>query len=192
MSSEVTALLKNGTWVLVPPNPTQHLIGCKWVYRIKRKFDGTLEHYKARLVAKGFHQEQGVDYGETFSPVVKPAAIWTVLTMAVIKAWPIKQLDVHNVFLNGHLNEEVYMHQPSGFIEEMYPHYVFRLLKSLYGLKQSRRAWYFCLHDFLLNFGFVVSKLDASLFMYNRDGVTLLLLVYVDDIILTGNTKSAL
>ena len=151
MQTEMDALLQNSTWSLVPPSPEQKVIGCKWVYRLKLKPDGSVERYKARLVAKGFLQTLGLDYFDTFSPVVKPTTIRTVLCLALGKNWIIKQLDVHNAFLNGDLTEEVYMSQPQGFIDSSKPTHVCRLHKSLYGLKQSPRAWFTKLSNTLLS-----------------------------------------
>lgn len=111
MASELTALAKNNTWTLVPPPSDHSVIGCKWVYKIKKKADGSIERYKARLVAKGFHQQEGIDYFETFSPVVRPTTIRVVLSLATTSRWPIKQLDVQNAFLHGDLTERVYMSQ---------------------------------------------------------------------------------
>lgn len=140
MHEELQALLQNHTRDLVPPTPSHNVIGCKWVYRIKQKADGSIDRYKARLVAKGFHQREGVDYLETFSPVIKPETIRTILSIAVSLHWPVRQLDVKNAFLHGHLNEEVYMQQPPGFIDSSKAHYVCRLRRSLYGLKQAPQA----------------------------------------------------
>ncbi|CAM8952050.1 unnamed protein product [Rhodiola kirilowii] len=112
MTEEINALLQNGTWTLVPPSPRHNTVGCKWIFRIKRRSDGTIERYKARLVAKGFHQRPGIDYADTFSPVVKPATIRTVLSVAVSNGWPLRQLDVKNAFLHGYLQEDIFMQQP--------------------------------------------------------------------------------
>lgn len=106
MSEEYHALISNGTWILVPPSPKPHLIGCKWVHWIKQKSGGNIDRYKARLVAKGFNQQADVDYGETFSPVIKPVIIRTALTLAISNNWPIRQLDVKNAFLHGILIEK--------------------------------------------------------------------------------------
>jgi hypothetical protein len=117
-----------------------NIVGAKWVFRIKRNADGSIERYKARLVAKGFHQQEGIDYFETYSPVVKPITIRTVLSLAISAGWYIKQVDVSNAFLHGHLQETVYMSQPPVFVNPMYPDAVCLLKKALYGLKQAPRA----------------------------------------------------
>lgn len=101
MADEFNALIGNGTWSLVPPQPNHNVVDCKWVYRIKQKSDGTVDHYKARLVAKGFHQQAGIDYEDTFSPVVKPTTGRTVHSIAICNNWEIRQLDVQNAFLHG-------------------------------------------------------------------------------------------
>ncbi|XP_078159603.1 putative mitochondrial protein AtMg00820 [Carex rostrata] len=105
MSHELYAFAKNGTWVLVPSQPDLNVIGCKWIYKIKRKADGSIERYKAHLVAKGYNQEASIYYHETFSPVVKPTMIRVVLSLATSHKWPIRQLDVNNAFLYGDLEE---------------------------------------------------------------------------------------
>jgi transposase InsO family protein len=154
MNVEFDALLKNQTWTLVPSSSAQNIIGCKWVFRIKRKADGTIERHKARLVAKGFHQQPGVDYGETYSPVVKPTTVRLVLSIAISAGWYVHQIDIQNAFLHGHLSEEVYMSQPPGFAHPQYPNYVCKLQKALYGLKQAPRAWFSRLSTRLLALGF--------------------------------------
>lgn len=109
MNEEVDPLLKNGTWSLISPSPAMNIVGCKWVFRIKKMVDGTIERYKTHLVAKGFHQQLGIDFSETYSPVIKPITIRTVLSIAVFAGWAIHQVDVSNTFLHGSLQETVYM-----------------------------------------------------------------------------------
>ncbi|KAJ6733370.1 hypothetical protein OIU74_005177 [Salix koriyanagi] len=158
MKDEIAALYENSTWSLVPYDPSMNIVGSRWVYKIKRQANGDIDRYKARLVARGFTQQEGIDYSETFSPVVKPTTVRLVLTIAVSKGWQIRQLDAHNAFLNGSLREVVYMQQPPGFVNTALPTHVCRLHKSLYGLKQAPRAWYMRLYDFLMTIGFRASK----------------------------------
>ena len=150
MSEEFDALVCNGTWDLVPSNALTNVVGCKWVFRIKRAPNGSISRYKARLVAKGFHQRPGLDYTDTFSPVIKTTTIRIVLSIAVSRGWSLRQLDVNNAFLQGHLSETVYMAQPPGFVDPASPSHVCRLRKAIYGLKQAPRAWYNELRQFLL------------------------------------------
>lgn len=120
MDAEFNALLTNGTWELVPKE-NHYSIGCKWIFRIKRKPDGTIDKYKARLVAKGFLQQYGKDYFDTFNPVTKPITIHSILSIALSNKWPLHQLDVNNAFLQGTLHEEVFMTQPPVYIHPQYP-----------------------------------------------------------------------
>jgi histone deacetylase 1/2 len=190
MQLEFNALQKNKTWTLVPRSEAPSVIGSKWVYKVKLCADGSIDRYKARLVAKGFNQTLGIDYFETFSPVVKPTTIRVVLTIALSNHWSIHQLDVHNAFLNGELQEDVYMQQPLGFEDSNFPNHVCKLQKAIYGLKQAPRMWYNKLQDTLLSWGFSNSNTDASLFLYHLDDSQMFVLVYVDDIIVTGNNSS--
>lgn len=137
MDVEYNALQHNKTWHLVPRPKGKNIIGCKWVYKIKRKADGSIDRYKARLVAKGFKQRYRIDYEDTFSPVVKAATIRLVLSLAVSQGWSLRQLDVQNAILHGVLEEEVYMQQPPGYESQKHPQYVCKLDKALYGLKQA-------------------------------------------------------
>jgi hypothetical protein len=161
MDEEYRALIENRTWHLVPYKKGSNLIDCKWVYRIKREADGTIDRYKARLVAKGFKQRYIIDYEDTFSPIVKAATIRLVLDISVSKGWSLRQLDVKNAFLRGFLEEEVYMKQPPGYEKSNAPHLVCKLDKSLYGLKQAPRAWFSKLSSKLQELGFLASKADT-------------------------------
>ena len=167
-------------------------VSCKWVYKTKENPYGTVQKYKARLVAKGFHQQAGFDFTETFSPIVKPSTIRVVFTIALSRNWAIKQLDVNNVFLKGDLQEEVFMQQPQGFIDEQNPNLVCRLHKVLYGLKQAPRAWFEKLHQVLLSFGFVSAKSDQSLFLRFTLSHITYFLVYVDDILIIVSDTTAI
>jgi hypothetical protein len=137
MDDEFSALQRNKTWRLVPPGKGRNVIDSKWVFKIKRKADDTIDRCKARLVAKGYKQRYGIDYEDTFSPVVKAATIRLILSIAMSNGWSLRQLDVHNAFLHGVLEEEVYMKQPPGYEDKKFPNYLCKLDKALYGLKQA-------------------------------------------------------
>lgn len=130
MQEEIKDLHKNETWHLVPPVRGANIIDCKWVYKIMRKVDGSIDRYKARLVAKGFKQRYGIDYKDTFSPIVKIATIRLVLSLAVSRGWCLRQLGVQNAFLHGILEEEVYMRQHPGFEDSSKPHHVCGLIRQ--------------------------------------------------------------
>ena len=133
MKEELDALIKNHTWDLVTLHPKQSVVGCKWIYKIKTHSDGSIERYKAHLVAKGFTQEYGIDYEETFTPVVRISSICALLAVATASKWDIFQMDVKNAFLNGDLSEEVYMQPPLSLSVEL--NKVCHLRRALYGLK---------------------------------------------------------
>jgi len=192
MEEEFAALLQNNTWDLVPNPPQANVVTGKWLFKHKFNADGSLERYKARWVLRGFSQRPGIDFDETFSPVVKPATVRTVLSLALSQNWPIHQFDVKNAFLHGTLTETVYCAQPSGFEDSTHPDFVCRLNKSLYGLKQAPRAWYSRFATHLLSLGFVEAKTDTSLFVYRRGSDIVYLLLYVDDIVLTASSVALL
>jgi hypothetical protein len=187
MDVDYDALMRNKTWHLVPPN----IVDCKWVYKIKRKSDGSLDRYKAHLVAKGFKQQYGVNYEETFSPVVKLATIRVILSLAMARGCSMRQLDVQNAFLHDFLEEDVYIRQPPRYEDITQPNYICKLNKSLYGLKQALRAWYARLSNKLLQLGFKISKVDNSLFYLRNRDITMFILVYVDDIIINSSNSNA-
>jgi hypothetical protein len=189
MNEEIEALNRNNTWDLVDLPPGRKTIGCKWVYKIKYKSTGEIERFKARLVAKGFSQREGIDFDETFSPVVKMATIRCVLSLAVENNWSLFQLDINNAFLYGELNEDVYMALPEGFFSKNETK-VCKLKKSLYGLKQAPRMWNEKLVSVLISLGFSQSKCNYSMFIKTSDLLFIVLLVYVDDFIITGNSES--
>ncbi|XP_070674720.1 uncharacterized protein [Malus domestica] len=192
MQEEISALHTQGTWNLVVLPSLKNLVGCKWIFKIKRHSNGTIARHKARLVAKGFSQEPGIDYGETFSPVVKPTTVRLVLTLAAQFGWSLRQLDVKNAFLHGILEDEVYMAQPPGFEDVHHPHLVCKLQKSLYGLKQAPRAWNDRFTKFLPHLGFQTTYSDSSLFVKTVDSGIVILLLYVDDIIITGSASASI
>ncbi|KAK8957728.1 hypothetical protein KSP39_PZI001284 [Platanthera zijinensis] len=187
MEEEFAALRRNRTWSLVPFTPSMNVIGCKWVYKVKHKADGSIERYKARLVAQGFNQREGFDFTETFSPVVKSSTVRLVLSLAISRDWRLRQLDVKNAFLHGDLQEIVYLKQPPGFIDPTRPRHVCRLHKALYGLRQSPRAWYNRFATSLRQLGFIICPHDTSLFLWRHGADIILILLYVDDLIITGS-----
>ena len=184
MKTEFIALKHNQTWKLVPRSTFMNVINCKWVFKLKHKYDGSIERYKARLVAKGFKQEDGFDYDETFSPVIKITTVRILLSLAISQRWLIHQLDVSNAFLHGELQETIFMEQPPGFVNTALPNHVCQLNKSLYGLKQAPRTWFLKLSTYLLSLGFSASKTDTSLFFKYHNNIPYIFLIYVDDILL--------
>ena len=192
MEDEFDALICNQTWLLVPRPPGTNIVGSKWIFKTKFRPDGSVDKHKARLVARGFTQQHGIDYHDTFSPVVKPVTVRLVLSLAVSRGWSLRQIDVNNAFLHGFLEEDVYMQQPPGFEDSRYPQHVCKFQRALYGLKQSPHAWYARLSDRLLQLGFVSSKADTSLFIFHHQGVTIYMLVYVDDIVIAGSSAAAI
>ena len=140
MDVEFKALQDNKTWSLVPASQAPSVVSTKWIFKAKQNADGTLNKLKARLVARGYEQTAGVDFFETFSPVIKPATLKVIFTLAITFQWDIKQMDINNAFLNGVLHEEVYVTQPKGYEDSSKPLHVCKLHKALYGLKQAPRA----------------------------------------------------
>ena len=134
MKEELDTLSKNHTWDLVTLPPRKSVVGCKWIYKIRTRSDGSIERYKARFVVKGFTQEHGIDYEETFAPVARISSVRTLLAIAAASKWDIFQMDVKNAFLNGDLSEEVYMQPPPGLSVDF--NKVCHLQRALYGLKQ--------------------------------------------------------
>lgn len=185
MDDEMASLLANDTWTLEPTPPGITPIPVKWVYKLKRDATGNIERFKARLVAKGFRQREGIDYDEVFAPVTKYATVRIVLATAAALDLEIHQLDIKTAFLNGELEETVYVTQPPGY-EESGPGYSCRLNKALYGLKQAPRAWHLTLKERLEAMGFTESSADPGLFIKaSGTPAAIYLLVYVDDIIIT-------
>nr|KYP45709.1 Retrovirus-related Pol polyprotein from transposon TNT 1-94 [Cajanus cajan] len=189
MQAELEALKMNHTWTLTPLPPNKQVVGCRWIYKIKYNADGSIERYKARLVAKGYTEVEGLDYLATFSPVAKLTTVRLLLALVAIFDWHVKQLDVNNAFLPGDLNEEVYMSLPPG-MRPTYSNQVYKLQKSIYGLKQVSRQWFAKLSSFLIQHGYHQSASDHSLFLKFSDSSTTAILIYVDDIVLVGNNLS--
>ncbi|KAK2388390.1 putative mitochondrial protein [Trifolium repens] len=183
MKEELSQFERNEVWNLVPLPKDHSIIGTRWVFRNKLDEDGKVIRNKARLVAQGYNQQEGIDYDETFAPVARLEAIRILLAYASHKCIKLFQMDVKSAFLNGFLNEEVYVHQPPGFIDQNKSNHVFKLTKALYGLKQAPRAWYERLSTFLLENDFSRGKIDTTLFRKTHKHDLLIVQVYVDDII---------
>jgi hypothetical protein len=168
--------------LLTLPRP----IGTKWVWKNKEGEKGEEVRNKSRLVAEGFSQKEGIDYEETFAPVARLEAIRILVAFSVAKGFKFHQMDVKSAFLNGVLEEEVYMRQPQGFESEKYPHRVYKLRKVLFGLKQTPKAWYGRLRGFLFERGFEMGKVDQALFLRRLGRDILIVQVYMGDIVFGG------
>ncbi|WVZ89228.1 hypothetical protein U9M48_035656 [Paspalum notatum var. saurae] len=190
MHEELENFERNHVWDLVEPPPNCRPIGTKWVFKNKQGEDGMVVRNKARLVAQGFCQKEGIDYEETFAPVARLEAIRILLAFAASKGFKLQQMDVKSAFLNGFIEEEVYVRQPPGFESARFPDWVYKLRKALYSLKQAPRAWYARLKSFLLKSGFVMGSVDKTLFLLSRGGDTLIVQIYVDDIIFGGSSHA--
>jgi hypothetical protein len=188
MDKELATLEKARTWDTVIHPEGKNIIGSKWVFHIKRKANGSVDKYKVWLVARGFTQIFSVDYYNMFSPVVKLASFRTVLALAARFDWEIKLFDFNGAYLNGELDEdeEIYMQAPPGY-ENQGEHFVKRLKKSLYGLKQAGRKWYDALLCVLTDLGFRTSQVDSGLFYMRFKGHILILVIHIDDCIFTGS-----
>jgi hypothetical protein len=192
IAAELESLRKNNTWVLAELPHGRKPVTCKWVLRIKRNPDGTVAKYKARLCARGFTQTKGIDYQETFAPVAKFPSFRVVFALAAALDWELHHMDVKTAFLNGELEEEIYMEQPEGAVEPGKEHLYCKLIKSLYGLKQSPRAWNQKLHQRLREMQFNRLEKDHSLYVWSEDEELVILATHVDDLIIASNSKTAL
>ena len=190
VEEEICALEKNATWTITDLPQGKKAVGCKWIFAVKYNSNGSIQRYKARLVARGFTQTYGIDFTETFAPVAKLNTIRVLLSLAVNCDWKLHQLDVKNAFLNGKLEEEVYMQLPPGLKSIEGSNKVCKLNKSLYGLKQSPRAWFERFTKVILQNGYKQSLADHTLFIkVTSTNKKAILIVYVDDIILTGDDE---
>jgi hypothetical protein len=190
MDEEMASLLENQTWTLEPLPEGVKPIPVKWVFKIKRNANGSIERYKARLVAKGFMQVEGVDFEEVFAPVSKYSTVRALLAAVAADDLEMHQLDIKTAFLNGEIEEEVYVKQPPGY-EEGGPGMVCHLKRALYGLRQAPRTWNIRLAKELDLLGFKKSEADPSLFIYNGKNGPIFVLVYVDDLIIAARDLDA-
>jgi len=188
MKEELAMINKNGTWQLISRPEDRKVIGVKWVYRTKLNPDGSIHKHKARLVVKGYSQMAGVDYGDTFAPVARHETIRLLVALAAQCGWKIFHLDVKSAFLNGILEEEIYVEQPIGFLVAGHEDKVYKLHKALYGLKQAPRAWYSRIDDHFLQNGFRRSPNEPTLYVKAcGNGKKLIVSLYVDDLLVTGD-----
>lgn len=190
IEDELISLKRNNTWTLVKKPEGRSVVSCKWVFRMKRGEAGKPEKYKARLVARGFSQKRCFDYSETYSPVAKMDTLRTVLALANQNGMHIHQMDVKTAFLNGDLVEEIFMTQPDGF--EQGKGLVCKLNRALYGLKQASRAWNDKFNRFMEKLGFVRSANDQCLYILGSREEQVILVLYVDDILISSPSLKAL
>ena len=184
---EYKSLVDYNTWELVEPPIGQNIVDSKWVFKVKYNADGSIERYKARLVAKGFTQKAGIDFEETFSPVVRYTSIRTLLAIVNQLDLELHQMDVSTAFLNGKMKENIYMSQPEGYIQEGKENMVCKLNKSIYGLKQASRCWYDTLDNFLKESKYKQCTADSCIYMKRVGGQYMCIAVYVDDILIASN-----
>ncbi|KAM0011112.1 putative RNA-directed DNA polymerase [Helianthus debilis subsp. tardiflorus] len=190
MESEIESIERNKTWELTELPKGSKSIGVKWVYKTKLNEKGEVDKYKARLVVKGYTQRYGVDYGEVFAPVARWDTVRTLLALAAQRRWVVNQLDVKSAFLHGELEETVFVDQPQGFTKPGEEGKVYRLKKALYGLKQAPRTWFKRIEGYFKNEGFERSRYDTTLFIKRRLNKCVIVSLYVDDLIYTGNDAS--
>lgn len=191
MDEEIASLLSNNTWTLEEVTKGVRTLPMKWVFKLKRDAKGNIERYKARLVAKGFLQKQGVDFDEVFAPVSKHTSLRTLLAIVAAENLELHQLDVKTAFLNGELEETIYMKQPQGY-EEGGSNVVCKLNKAIYGLRQAPRAWHTRLKKELEDMGFVASEADPGLYVLYTKTSKVYVLVYVDDILVAAEDVAAM
>ncbi|KAK1553149.1 hypothetical protein Q3G72_029697 [Acer saccharum] len=191
MQEELSQFERNEVWTLVPRPKTTNVIGTKWIFRNKSDEDGNIVLNKARLVAQGYSQIEGIDFEETFAPVARLESIRLLLSISCVHKFKLHQMDVKSAFLNGFLQEEVFVEQPKGFVDAHHPNHVYRLKKALYGLKQAPRAWYERLTQFLVDNNYTRGSVDKTLFIKRDNDELFIAQIYVDDIVFgsTNNTK---
>jgi hypothetical protein len=186
MTEEYQSIMKNEVWEIVPRPKNKYVVSSRWLFKIKHATDGSIEKYKAIFFARGFFQKEGIDYEETFAHVARYTLIRTIIALIAKMKWKLHQMDVKTTFLNGVIEEEVYIEQPQGFEVEDRKSHVCILKKALYGLKQAPRAWYGHIDSFLTSLGFTKSKEDSNLYFKIMNNEPIILLLYVDDLFLTG------
>ncbi|RVW22370.1 Retrovirus-related Pol polyprotein from transposon TNT 1-94 [Vitis vinifera] len=192
MNEEYKSMQDNKVWELVPLPVGTKPIGCKWIFKTKRDSNGNVERYKARLVAKGFTQKEGIDFKETFSPVSTKDSFRIIMALVAHYDLELHQMDVKTAFLNGDIDETIYMVQPENFVSEDSKNMVCKLTKSIYGLKQASRQWYFKFHQIIVSYGFEANLMDECVYHKFSGSKYIFLVLYVDDILLATNDISIL
>ena len=178
INSEIESILNNHIWELVDLSPGNKPLGSKWIFKRKMKADGTIDKYKARLVVKGFRQREGLDYFDTYSPVTRITSIRVLVALAAVYGLEIHQMDVKTVFLNGELEEEIYMEQPEGFVVPGKEKKVCRLVKSLYGLKQAPKQWHEKFDHTMMSNGFKINECDKCVYIKNTPNHVVIVCLY--------------
>lgn len=186
MEEEISAIQKNKTWELVDLPKGFEPVGLKWVFKLKKDAQGDIIKRKARLVAKGYVQRPGVDFDEVFAPVTRLETVRLLIAVAAYEGWEIHQMDVKSAFLNGELQEEVYVTQPPGFETAGEEHKVLKLFKALYGLRQAPRAWNSKLDESLRKLQFRRCTFEHAVYLRDQADRRLIVGTYVDDLIITG------
>jgi hypothetical protein len=186
MTKEYQSIIKNDVWEIVRILKSKDVVSSRWIFKIKHVVDGSIEKYKARFDAHGFSQNEGIDYEEKFSPVARYTSIKIIISLTAKMKWKLHQMDVKTTFLNGVIEEEVYIEQPQGFEVEDRKTHVSKLKKALYRLKQAPRAWYGRIDSFLTSLGFTKNKVDYNLYFKVMNDDLVILLLYVDDLFLIG------
>ncbi|XP_077215490.1 uncharacterized protein LOC143850059 [Tasmannia lanceolata] len=186
INDEMDSIMGNKTWILIDLPPGSKPIGCKWIFKKKINVNGTIEKFKARLVAKGFTQKPGIDYFDTYAPVARISTIRVLIALASIYKLHIHQMDVKTAFLNGELDEEVYMEQPEGFILPGQEHKVCKLIKSLYGLKQAPKQWHERFDKVLVSNGYKIHESDKCIYSKFKGSKGVVICLYVDDMLIFG------
>lgn len=186
MNIEHDELLENNTWTLVSRPKDCKVLKCKWIFRIKRNQDGSINKYKARLVARGDQQKEGIDFDEVFAPVARLETIRILLAISVIRGMHVHQLDVTTAYVQGELHDTVYMEQAETFIEPGDETKVYKLNKPLYGLKQAGREWYRKLDNYIINLGFENTVVNPCVYVGLKENQDTIIIVYVDDLIIAS------
>ena len=187
MNEEIKSMKHNDVWDLIPLPEGVKPIGCKWIFKTKRDSKGGVERYKSRLVAKGYTQKEGIDYKENFSPVSSKDSFRTIMTLVAHFDLELHQMDVKTAFLNGDIDETIYMVQPENFVSGDTKRMVCKLKKYIYGLKQASRQWYYKFHQVIISFGFEMNMVDDCIYHKFSGSTHIYLVLYVDDILLATN-----